>query len=301
MARVREWYPQCSMNRPRPICKHSRSVLFCVAVGLLLAASVSFGEAAGPKTDSETLKLLKQWDGDDEAPLATLFATGQSREPELAKVCHNEDQELHAKAYVVLLIIGSTATADCANNLNVEGESPMLLSGDIITGADLDRLEKLIVENPCKDDRGCKKQDDDCPQIDESIGYALVLNGSNRAFTLAKRIATLFKACRGEGLMAAEPFLKTESMWDARSKTRNLRLAPANFEAAMKQSAFFVPEDRQKEVSVELLARNETNSRMLVEVSYRCGMLCGSGYYVVLKKNAAGTWDYVLVSRAWIS
>jgi hypothetical protein len=78
-------------------------------------------------------------------------------------------------------------------------------------------------------------------------------------------------------------------------------LDTANFELLLKQSAFFVPEDEQKALSVELLARNETNSRMLVEVSYRCGMLCGSGYYVVLKKNSASTWDYVLICRAWIS
>jgi len=288
------------MNRPRPIRKYSRALLYCVVVGSLLASAPLSG-SADPHADSETLKLLKTWDGDDQSTLATLFATGQSREPELAEVCHDKDQELHAKAYFVLLIIGGIATADCAKNLNFEGESPMLLSGDILTGADLDRVEKLIVENPCKDDRGCKKHDDDCPQLDESIGYGLILNGSNRAFTLAKRIATLFKTCRGEGLMAAEPFLKTESMRDAPSKTRNLHLDTASFESVMKQSAFFVPEDRQKDVSVELLARNETDSRMLVEVSYRCGMLCGSGYYVVLKKNTAGTWDYVLVSRAWIS
>ena len=80
-----------------------------------------------------------------------------------------------------------------------------------------------------------------------------------------------------------------------------MQLNTANSESLVKQSAFFVPENQQEAVSVELLARNETNSRMLVEVSYRCGPLCGSGYYVVLKKNTAGTWGYVLVSRAWIS
>jgi len=137
--------------------------------------------------------------------------------------------------------------------------------------------------------------------VDESVGYALILNGSDRAFTLAKRIAASFKTCRGEGLMVAEPFLRAESLNKVSSKTRNLQLDTANFELGMKQSAFFVPEDRQEAVSVDLLARNETNSRMLVEVSYRCGMLCGSGYYVVLKKNSAGRWDYVLIVRGWIS
>ena len=85
------------------------------------------------------------------------------------------------------------------------------------------------------------------------------------------------------------------------SKTRNLQLDSANFELVMKQSAFFIPEEWQKAISVELLARNETSSRMLVEISYHCGMLCGSGYLVILKRNSAGAWDYVLISRAWIS
>lgn len=293
MARVREWYPQCSMNRPRPICKHSRSVLFCVAIGLLLAASVSFCEAAGPKTNSETLKLLRQWDGDDEATLATLFATGQSRERELAEVCHNEDQDLRGEAYFVLLLIGSPETAACVGNLDLEGEPPVLATGDELQTEDFEHIDRILTENPCHRNKDCKPHDD-CPSIDESTSYALALNGSARARALLKRIADQFKACHGEEIDLA-------SLNDSASKTRKLQLNTANFESAMKQSAFFVPEDQQKAVSVELLARNETNSRRLVAVSYRCGMLCGSGYYVVLKKNSAGTWDYVLVSRAWIS
>lgn len=285
------------MKRLGAIRKYSRPILFCITAGWLLAF-VSTARSAEPEADSSTVTLLKRWDGDADATLSTLFATGLSRELELAEVCHGEDQELHAKAYFVLLLIGSTATADCAHNLSVEGQPSILLTGDVLTEADLDRVNKLVVDS-CERNQDCKK--DDCPEVDESLGYALMLNGSNRALTLAKRIAALFKTCHGEDLMAAEPFLKPESMRNAPSNTRNLQLDAANFAMVMKQSAFFVPEDWQKAVSVKLLARNEEGGRMLLEISYRCGMRCGSGYYVVLKKNAAGNWDYVLVSRAWIS
>jgi len=280
------------MGRARPICRYSRTAPYFAAVGLLLAF-VPFSGAAESKANSETTKLLKQWDGDDEATLATLFATGQSRERELAEVCHNEDQDLRGQAYFVLLLIGSPETAACVRNLDLESEPVVLADGDELRAEDFEHIGRVLSENPCHRNQNCKPHDD-CPPIDESTSYALALNGSDRALALLKRMAVLFKACHGEEI-------DLDSLNEAASKSRNLQLDTANFESVIKQSAFFVPKDRQEDVSVVLLARNETNSRMLLEVSYRCGMRCGSGYYVVLKKNSAGTWDYVLISRAWIS
>jgi hypothetical protein len=287
------------MGQRGSIHAYSWGTLVFIMAGLLLAAA-PIARCSASKADSETVKLLKQWDGDDEATLATLFATGQSRELELAQICHDGDQYLRGEAYVVLLLIGSSETAGCVENLDLEGKPAVLATRDELQMQDFERIERVLTENPCQGKQNCNGEDD-CPLIDESTTYALFLNGSARALALLKHMATLSKACRGEDLTPADIALNVDSMNDVASRTRNLQLDTANFESVMKKSAFFVPEDQQKAVSVELLARNETNSRMLVEVSYRCGMLCGSGYYVVLKKNAAGTWDYVLVSRAWIS
>ena len=288
-----------SMGRRGSIRVYSWTTLVFITAGLLLA-SAPIAHCSGSKADSETAKLLKKWDGDDEATLATLFATGRSRERELAEVCHNGDQDLRGEAYSVLLLIGSAETAGCVENLDLEGKPAVLATGDELQTQDFEHIERVLNQTPCQRKQDCKGEDD-CPLIDESTSYALALDGSARALTLLKRIAALFKACHGEDLIIGQGSLTVESIQDVRSRTRNLQLDTANFESLLKQSAFFVPEDQQKAVSVALLARNETNSRMLVEVSYRCGMLCGSGYYVVLKKNSAGKWDYALISRAWIS
>lgn len=287
------------MIRTKPTRKYSQAILCCLAIGSLLA-SVPFSGAAESKADSETLKLLKQWGGDDEATLAILFATGQSRERELAEACHNQDTELRGEAFAVLLLIGSSETAACAANLDLEGKTAVFATGDELQTQDFEHIERVLNENPCHRKQDCKGEDD-CPLIDESTSYALALNGSSRALELLKRVAGLFKACHGEDLIVGQGSLTAASIKDVPSRTRNLQLDTTNFELLMKQSAFFVPEDQQKAISVGLLTRNETNGRMLVEVSYRCGMLCGSGYYVVLKKNTASTWDYVLITRAWIS
>lgn len=87
---------------------------------------------------------------------------------------------------------------------------------------------------------------------------------------------------------------------DAKAIGHDLKIEPDTLEASVRHSAFFMPEEYRKEASVELLARNSTDSRLLLEVSYRCGMLCGRGYYVVLRRDGA-VWQYAVIRMAWIS
>jgi hypothetical protein len=67
---------------------------------------------------------------------------------------------------------------------------------------------------------------------------------------------------------------------------------------SVRASAFFLPTEYRKYSKVALLAR--TDDRILLDVSYTCGRLCGRGYFVVLRR-AGPVWRYCVIRMAWIS
>jgi hypothetical protein len=80
----------------------------------------------------------------------------------------------------------------------------------------------------------------------------------------------------------------------------DLKIEPDHVEQSIRRSAFFLPLEHRKNSSVTVLARNSTDNRMLVEVSYSCGKSCGRGYLVVLQKDGP-VWQYALIRMAWIT
>ena len=73
----------------------------------------------------------------------------------------------------------------------------------------------------------------------------------------------------------------------AKQPGHNLRVEPERLKSSVRASAFFLPEKYRRDSEVEVIAGNRAGNRILLEVSYCCGNLCGKGYYVyvVLKKR----------------
>ncbi len=248
-------------------------------------------------TYSETLAELKAWnsDGDDDA-LSALFALGDLRTPDLVAASHQSNPDIAAAASLVLELLGSP---ECGGEVAIEDRRTAISCGHALTEADFHRLERLLRPRDCEKNRSCTYKD--APAIDDSLIYALILDGSARSESLLRRAHQLEQAC-GEGEQIEGELLgQAESMTaSAKGLGRDLRLEPANFEGAIRASAFFLSPEYRERSEIKLLARNSKNDRMLFMVSYTCGMLCGRGCYVVLQKSGSA-WQYAIIRMAWIS
>jgi len=284
-------------------CAISR-VLLLIAFALSCCGQIySQKESVTSSTYPQTLQTLSKWDGmgdDESADLATFFANGEGLAPDLLEACATSDEDIGPKAYLLLLLIGSDSTRECANRLHQEDPPAMLLTADHFSEADFGRLEHLFRPRACEDSGKCKEED--MPLIDESIVYGLVLDGSARAEKLLTRRSKLAKSSNSSDMLPFEVASHADALVaEARHAAHGLKPVPTSFEDVLRQSLFFLKSDVRQTAEIKPLARNIQDSRMLIAVSYTCGILCGSGYYIVLKKNDEGSWDYVLIVRAWIS
>ena len=293
-------------HRGKFALKLAPAVLVILTVGVLTGAGSDCqqGEtesSAFSPTYADTLRMLSTWDvGDDSELMANLFAIGDVREADIALACHSQDQEIRDKAYLLLYLLGRPTTHECASQLNMEDRPAVLSVSDRISEGDYGKLEQLFRPRACEKTMNCSI--DALPLVDESLVYSLVLDGSERSMELLTRISTLAKAAHDEENIVFDVAVHSQTLaLDARNSVHSLKLDGGAFEQSLRKSIFFVPADQRDDSEIKLLARNSSDNRMLVEVSYICGRLCGSGYYVVLSKNAKGAWDYALIVRAWIS
>lgn len=138
--------------------------------------------------------------------------------------------------------------------------------------------------------------------LDDSVVYALILDGSPRSRSILNHMDAIENACGvdhdtiiGEILEQAQSVIAA-----AKRSARNLKFEPDTFESVVRSSAFFLRSKYRKDSQIEVIAHNIANDRILLEVSYRCGRLCGSRYYVVLQKDGT-VWRYASIGIAWIS
>ena len=281
-----------------------------IAVTLLVAfawlcseRANSQAENSDPATYSETLQALSRWDGmgdDDNRDLAAFFANGDRLVPNFVLTCRTAGEDTQAKAYIMLLLIGSDKAAECAGRLRQEDPPSLLRTSDELSETEFLKLERLFRPRPCEKSGNCKP--DDLPLVDESIIYGLVLDGSPRAQTLLSRMSKLAKASNSSDMLGFDAASHSNVLVEeARLVAHDMIFEASTFEKVFRSSLFFLPKERRAGADVKLLARNANDNRMLVTVSYTCGMLCGSGYYIVLKRNKEGSWDYALIMRAWIA
>lgn len=268
-------------------------------LGVAKAANVQ-PPAEPSSTYSDTIRLLKKWiDTNENEQMAHLFAIGDLRALDLLTACRNEEEEIASVAFFTLQLLGVDDGTCSRAQLQKRG-TLMLSSPPDVTDADFSTIDRWLAKRWRAKGYTCRNEKDE-PFIDEALIYALILDGSNRSKSALKRLLAFEKTCEGSETVLAEALQDASSVTAAaRARTRNVQVAADTLENSIRASAFFLPTEYRDESDVQLLARNSKDDRILLEVSYRCGRLCGRGYYVVLRKNGAA-WQYAIIRMIWIS
>lgn len=257
---------------------------------------------AGPQvsavsaTYADTLRLLKRWPSSEkDTDLARLFEVGDSRAPDLLTACHSEDRKAASTAFYLLKLLGKPECLDCGKWISRRHKGRTFVCESNLSEGDFKRIEGWL--NGKKTQKGYECGDYE--GFDDSIIYALVLEGSPRSGLLLRRMLAFAEVCIGgyrlEDLRNAQSLVE-----DANRIGHDLKFEPDNLEGAVRASAFFIPANYRDESSVRVIAYSKARSRILLEVSYGCGLLCGSGYHVVLRKDGA-IWQYGVLKMTWIS
>jgi hypothetical protein len=170
-----------------------------------------------------------------------------------------------------------------------------------ISEADFERIESWLAKKRTSTGYECGEDYDPLAPMDDSVSYALILDGSSRSQAILANMLQAEKACATGPTIPKETLEQAHSLIaDAKKLGHNLKVEGEGLEDSVRHSAFFLPEQYRKDSKVEVIMRSQARDRILLEVSYRCGNLCGSGYYVVLRKDGAD-WHYALIRMAWIS
>jgi len=257
----------------------------------------------GPATYGDTLRMLKTWwdspkirkSGD----LARLFAMGNARASDLRAACESKDDRVASAAFLLLQLLGKSGCVDCGNSISRKRGTAFACEPNL-ADVDLKRVEKWLDKKRTQTGYDCGDDSELQAPVHDSLVYALILDGSPRSKSILDRLLAMGKACAWENAIA-EPLEEAESLIaTAKEIGHDLRFEPDTLESAIRASAFFLSPQYRKDSHIELIARNKTGNRILLEVRYICGLECGRGYLVVLRKEGS-TWQYAVVTMAWIA
>lgn len=282
-----------------------RAIIICTAWVLLFSACALTQGSSNPRprtsaTYSETIAKLKDWSRhccveQDNSRFAWLFAEGETRKTDLRQACKDPDAEVRRKAFQLLQVLGDPAC--------ILVERPSEKFGSRLVGwaapvreTDFVYFERILATRPCETTRTCKE--DQLPEINDSFVYGLILDGSVRAQVLLRRVYALRRI---GAAVAFAPETESEALSliaDARKAREGLGLIPTL--DSMRATAFYISRKYRKDAAVSFLAHSPDGNRMLVRVSYTCGMLCGEGYELVLQRFGSG-WRYLFVAMEWTS
>jgi hypothetical protein len=257
------------------------------------------------ETYNDTLAMIKAWRETEESDeLGRLFAVGDLRTSDLSAACNDADEEVASLAFRALQLLGKSECAPCGDKISRKHKDMPFVCGADITDADFNRIEQWLAKKRTANGHECGEEDEYEPltPLDDSLVYALILDGSPHSRSILENMLAVEKACVSEGTtIIGEILSQAESlMVAAKENAGNLKFEPATLEGVIRSSAFFLPSEYRKDSQIEVIAHNIANDRILLEASYRCGRLCGSGYYVVLQKDGA-VWRYASIGMAWIS
>jgi hypothetical protein len=255
------------------------------------------------ETYNDTIRMIKAWrETEENAELGRLFAIGDLRTSDLLAACRSADDEIASAAFITLQLLGKSECVPCGSAIARMHNGLAFVCGASITDADFTRIEKWLAKKQTGRGYECGEDYEPLTPLDDSVVYALILQGSPRSRLILKRMLAIEKACVAEGTtIIGEVLSQAESLIVAAKRVgHNINFEPGTLERVIRPSAFFLPSGYREDSRVEMIAHNKTGDRILLEVSYRCGLLCGSGYWVVLQKDGIG-WQYAVIGMAWIS
>lgn len=245
--------------------------------------------------------MIKTWlDTEETDDLARLFSIGDLRTSDLLTACRREDDEIASAAFLTLRLLGKSECEGCGDVISQKHNGFAFVCGATIADSDFKHIDDWLTKKRTARGYECGDDPDPLASVGDSVVYALILDGSPRSRVTLGRIRALEKACGAEDMIIGDIVKNAPSLIVAAKETAHNLNLDDKLEDRIRASAFFLPSEYCKDSKVELIARNKAGNRVLVEISYRCGMLCGAGYYVVLRKDGT-VWQYDVIGMAWIS
>lgn len=253
------------------------------------------------ETYSDTLKMIKTWlDTEETADLARLFSIGDLRTFDLLTACHREDDETASAAFLTLRLLGKSECEGCGDSISRKHNGLPFVCRATIADSVFKSIDDWLTKKRTPKGYECGDDPDPLASVGDSVVYALILDASPRSRVTLDRIRALEKACGAEDMIIGDVVKNAPSLIVAAKETAHNLNLDDKLEDTIRASAFFLPSEYRKDSKVELIARNKAGNRILLEISYRCGMLCGSGYYIALRKDGT-VWQYDVIGMAWIS
>src|ERR1019366_1110523 len=258
--------------------------------------------AATSETYSDTLRTIKTWaESEEDHDLARLLRIGDARATDLVAACRSSEDEIAGAAFIALQLLGKSECETCAESVSQMRGGLAVACAANISEADFQRIELWLATKRTANGHECGEVYEPLTPMDDSVVYALILEGSSRSRTVLDDMLALEKACVTETTIIGEILEQAQTLIVAAKEVgHNLQVEPDRLESSIRASAFFLPQKYREGSKVEVIAHNKAQDRILLEVSYHCGRLCGSGYYVVLRKDGTD-WHYALIRMAWIS
>jgi hypothetical protein len=258
--------------------------------------------AVASETYGDTLRTIKTWaESEEDHDLARLLRIGDVRATDLVAACHSSEAEIAGAAFLALQLLGKPECETCADSVSQVRDGFAVACAANISEADFQRIELWLAKKRIGNRYECGEDYEPLTPMDDSVVYALILEGSSRSRTVLDDMLALEKACVTGTTIIGEILAQAPTLIVAAKEVgHNLKVEPDRVKSSIRASAFFLPQKYRKVSEVEVIAHNKAQDRILVEVSYRCGRLCGSGYYVVLRKDGTD-WHYAIIRMAWIS
>ncbi|HEY2363568.1 MAG TPA: hypothetical protein VGK36_20785 [Candidatus Angelobacter sp.] len=258
--------------------------------------------AATSETYSDTLRTIRTWvDSEENDDLARLLRIGEVRASDLVAACHSSEDDIAGAAFLTLQLLGKSECRTCADSVSEMRHGLAMACGANISETDFQRIELWLAKKRTVNGYECGEDYEPLTPMDDSLVYALIIEGSSRSRSVLDNMLAFQKACATGPTILGDILEQAQSLIVAARKVgHNLRVEPERLERTIRASAFFLPQKYRKDSKVEVIVRSKMRDRILLEVSYLCGRLCGSGYYVVLRKDGTD-WHYLLIRMAWIS
>lgn len=257
------------------------------------------------ETYNDTLKMIKAWlDTGEDDEFGRLFAIGDERTSDLKAACQSGSDEVISAAFLVLHLLGKSEAESCVEAISQKHKGLPLTCSVGIDDACFTHIEEWLAKKQTSSGYDCREDDDDdlLPMpIDDSLIYALILEDSLRSRSAIDGLVAFEKACKEEDTIIGELLDQAQSLiLETKEVAHGLKLEPATLQNVIRSSAFFLPPEYRKDSEVDVVARNKTGDRILLDVSYVCGRLCGRWYYVVLRKDGT-VWKYTAITMVRIA
>lgn len=184
------------------------------------------------ETYSDTLAMVKAWSETEESDeLGRMFAVGDLRTSDLLTVCNDADEEIASFAFHVLQLLGKSECLPCGETISRKHNDVPFMCEANIADANFNRIERWLAKKKNGSGYECAPEGEYEPltPMDDSVVYALILDGSPRSRSILNRMDAIENACGvdhntiiGEILEQAQSLIKNWlSTW--RSKLRPWR------------------------------------------------------------------------------